>query len=66
MKGLDKSEQNKVKMKFFYEITKYNPLRMVEIFWKESQRAIKLSVPLKKSEKKIMEKPTIKKLLHKK
>lgn len=65
MAGLDKSEQKKIKMKFFEELTKYNALQMVRIFWNESQRAVKSPESIKNNEKKILEKPMIKKALHK-
>jgi len=40
--GLDKSEQKKVRMKFFKELTKINPLEMIKIFQKELEK-IKVS-----------------------
>jgi hypothetical protein len=65
MEGLDKSEQRKVRMKFYQEITKINPIEMIKEFWDESQKAIEMKPPLKEEEKKILSKPARKKTLHK-
>lgn len=65
LKGLDKSEKKKVRMKFCREITKINPLEMIREFWEESQKAMEEKHPLKENEKKILAKPTKKKTLHK-
>lgn len=59
MDGLDKSEREKVRMKFFDEYIKVNPLKMVEIFWKTEQEAVKTKVILNEEEKKILKKPRI-------
>lgn len=59
MNGLDKAEQKKVRMKFFDEYIKVNPLRMVEIFWETEQKAVKPKIPLKEEEREILKKPRI-------
>lgn len=41
MRGLEKTEQKKVRMKFGKEYTKENPLKMVNLFYREIQRSIK-------------------------
>jgi hypothetical protein len=58
--GLEKSEQQKVRMKFNCEITKLNPLEMVKIFWKEAELAITSKIELGEDEKKILKKPRLK------
>ena len=59
MDGLDKSERKKVRMEFFDEYIKVSPLKMIEIFWKTEQEAVKPKVTLKDEEKKILKKPKI-------
>ncbi|MDP1884271.1 MAG: hypothetical protein Q8L10_02785 [Candidatus Moranbacteria bacterium] len=57
--GLDKAEQKKVRMTFFCEYTKNNPLEMLTAFWETEQEAVKPRLPLKKEQEKILQRPTI-------
>ncbi len=62
MKGLSKAEQKNIRMEFFREDTKLNPLVMVKKFWETEQAAVRPGQPLKNSGKKILARPKIKKL----
>lgn len=64
-KGLPKPELKKIRMEFFKEEIKKNPLEMIRRFWEIEQRAIKPNPPLKEEEKKILKKPRQSKNLHK-
>ncbi len=64
-KGLSKPELKKIRMKFFKEEIKENPLEMIRRFWKTEQKAINPDPPIKDVEKKILQKPRQGKNLHK-
>lgn len=55
IEGLDKSEQKKVRMQFYKEYTKENPIKLIEIFQKE----------IEKIQKEVMENPDNKILISK-
>jgi hypothetical protein len=57
MEKLDKAERKKVKMIIGKEYTKVNPLVMLEIFWKEEQKAFTPKTFIKKEEEKILKNP---------
>lgn len=61
MAGIDGSEKHKVRMKFYEELTKYNPTKMIARFWEEAQRAVAIPRSIKKEEKNILKKPKLKK-----
>ncbi len=59
MDCLDKAEQKKVRMEFFQEDTKSNPLLMIRKFWDEEIRAVFRQPAPKNGAKKILAKPRI-------
>ena len=58
-KALDKEERKKIRMEFFQEDTKINPLAMVKKFWLEEQRAVTPKAPAKDSVRKILDRPRV-------
>lgn len=58
--GLDKAEQQLVRMKFYKEYTKQSPLKMLQTFWLAAQAATRLIVPPSKAEEQILSNPKTK------
>lgn len=57
--GLDKSERKKVRMVFYCEYTKVNPLEMVKVFWETEQEAVRIETPIGSEGQKILQKATV-------
>lgn len=60
-KAVGKEERKKIRMEFFQEDTKINPLFMIKKFWETEQEAVKFKTPLKTDTKKILAKQKIRK-----
>lgn len=65
IRNLDKEEKKKVRMKFYHQYTKLNPLKMLIFFNEQEQNAIRKRIPPTAEEIKILKKPLKKRILRK-